>query len=139
MGLGVCLGLCSVMSLMTHACRFIGSVHNIGMFCHVTYDSPCCLGTGGWGLHGTWVHSGVMFCHVTYDSHSHAVWILGAGVLCDATKKKLYFSADRSKWIFMMKDNEVVFNEDFYLLCSTKYVTYILLESSCAMTMNDCI
>jgi hypothetical protein len=38
-------------------------------------------------------------------------------VLCDATKKKLYFSADR---FFMTKDNEVMFNEDFYLLYSTK-------------------
>jgi hypothetical protein len=41
-------------------------------------------------------------------------------VLCDTTKKELYFSADRFRWVFMMKDNGVVFNEDFYLLYSTK-------------------
>jgi hypothetical protein len=45
-------------------------------------------------------------------------------VLCDATKKKLYFSADRFRWVFMTKDNEVVFNEDFYLLLQYK-VSYL--------------
>jgi hypothetical protein len=41
-------------------------------------------------------------------------------LLCDATKKELYFSADRFRWVFMTKDNEVEFNKDFYLLYSTK-------------------
>jgi hypothetical protein len=41
-------------------------------------------------------------------------------LLCDATKKKLHFSADRFRWVFMTKDNKVVFNKDFYLLYSTK-------------------
>jgi hypothetical protein len=52
-----------------------------------------------------------------YFQHEHPHLTL---LLCDTTKKELYFSADRFRWIFMTKDNEVVFNEDFYLLYSTK-------------------